>query len=531
MSWRTTRAAAQAASEPRHVAVIDLGSNSWRLVIYSYGPDEPQEWWKQTDELYESVRIGSGMAATGVLSEDAINRGLETLGIFARFCHANGLRDEDVHVFATSAIRDAGNREPFLARVRESTGYDVEVLSTTQEAHYGYVAAINSTTIANGVVLDIGGGSMQLIQVEDRRERTSVSLPIGAVRMTEAFLSDGDPDKGARKKDLQRLRDHLAERLAEAGWLSGHGGRMVGTGGAVRNLAAAAQRAQFGASGGTDIGIQGFVVGAEALDQLVDTLAALPAGERRGVPGIKPGRGDIILAAAVALQTVVQIGGFEGIEATESGLRDGIFLARTILGEDEPRFPDVRRAAVRNLAVQYESDLPHTEHVAHLALQMHESLAENGLFEPEPGEAELLWAAAMLHDVGMTISYGDHHKHSCYLIVSAELPGFDPRERALIAQITRYHRKGVPKLGEWAKLARDGDEEMLDRCALVLRLAEHLERGRDQSVSEVHLRTNGDGISLHLLAEGDLMLPRWSIERYGDGEAFERTFHRPLVIG
>jgi exopolyphosphatase/guanosine-5'-triphosphate,3'-diphosphate pyrophosphatase len=531
MSWRTTRAAAQAGSEPRHVAVIDLGSNSWRLVIYTYGVDAPREWWKQTDELYESVRIGSGMAASGVLSEDAMSRGLETLAIFARFCHANGLADDDVHVFATSAIRDARNREPFLTRVRETTGYDVEVLSTADEAHYGYVAAINSTTLEDGVVLDIGGGSMQLIQVRQRREVASISLPIGAVRMTEAFLSEGDPDRGARKKDLQRLREHLAGELSNAGWLSGHGGRLVGTGGAVRNLAAAAQRAQFGATGGTDIGIQGFVVSAGALDELVDTLAALPVGERRGVPGIKPGRGDIILAAAVALQTVVELGGFDGLEATEAGLRDGIFLARTILGEDEPRFADVRRAAVHNLAVQYESDLPHTEHVAHLALQMHESLAENGLFEPEPGEAELLWAAAMLHDVGMTISYGDHHKHSRYLIVSAELPGFDPRERALIAQMTRYHRKGVPKLGEWAKLGREGDEEMLDRCAMILRLAEHLERGRDQSVSEVHLRTNGDGVSLHLLAEGDLTLPRWSVERYGDDEAFERTFHRPLVIG
>jgi exopolyphosphatase/guanosine-5'-triphosphate,3'-diphosphate pyrophosphatase len=531
MSWRTTRAAARAGTEPRHVAVIDLGSNSWRLVIYSYGADSPQEWWKQTDELYESVRIGSGMAASGRLSDEAVERGLETLTIFSRFCHANALSDADVHVFATSAIRDASNREEFLRRVRATTGYEVEVLSTAQEAHYGYVAAVNSTTLRDGVVLDIGGGSLQLIDVSQRRERASASFPIGAVRMTEAFLSEGDPAKPARKKDLQRLREHIAGELAGAAWLNGHGGRLVGTGGAVRNLAAAAQRAQFGASGGTDIGIQGFVVSAAALEQLVSTLAALPVAERRGVAGIKPGRGDIILAAAVALATVVEVGGFTGIEATESGLRDGIFLARTILGEDEPYFPDVRRAAVRNLAVQYESDLPHTEHVARLALQMHESLAENGLFEPQPGEAELLWAAAMLHDVGMTISYGDHHKHSRYLIVSAELPGFDPRERALIAQMTRYHRKGVPKLGEWAKLGRPGDEAMLERCAMILRLAEHLERGRDQSVSGVHLQTNGDGVSLHLLAEGDLTLPRWSVERYGDDEAFQRTFHRPLVIG
>ncbi len=530
MSWRTTRAASQGGVAPRHVAVIDLGSNSWRLVVYSYDGQEPTRWWKRTDELYESVRIGEGMEATGALGENAIARGLETLAIFERFCHASGLGVHDVHAFATSAIRDATNRDDFLRRVREATGYSVEVLSTEAEAHYGYVAAVNSTTISDGVVLDIGGGSMQLVRVEDRHEIASVSFPVGAIRMTEAYLAS-DPRRPARKRDLNALRDHIADQLNGAGWPVGHGGRLVGTGGAVRNLAAAAQRVEFGSSGGIDIGIQGQMLSADALDGLVSTLAALPVDRRRNVPGIKPGRGDIILAAAVVLQTVVEVGGFAGIEASEAGLRDGIFLARTILEESEPLFPNVRKAAVRNLAVQYESDLPHTEHVARLALQMHDSLADGGLFEPAQGERELLWAAAMLHDVGMTISYGDHHKHSRYLIVSAELPGFDPRERALIAQMTRYHRKGVPKLGEWARLGRAGDEEMLERCAMILRLAEHLERGRDQSVNEARLRTNGDGVALHLLAEGDLTLPRWSVERYGDDEAFERTFHRPLVIG
>jgi exopolyphosphatase/guanosine-5'-triphosphate,3'-diphosphate pyrophosphatase len=170
--------------------------------------------------------------------------------------------------------------------------------------------------------------------------------------------------------------------------------------------------------------------------------------------------------------------------------------------------------------------------VALLTLQMHDSLVAARLFEPAEGERELLWAASMLHDVGMTISYDDHHKHSHYLIVSAELPGFDPRERALIAQITRYHRKGAPKLGEMATLARPGDEELVARCSVILRLAEHLERGRDQSVREARLRANGHGVDLHLDASGEnLVLPRWSVERYGDGEAFERVFGRRLIIG
>jgi exopolyphosphatase/guanosine-5'-triphosphate,3'-diphosphate pyrophosphatase len=508
--------------------VIDLGSNSWRLVVFTYGTDPP--WWKRTDELYESVRIGEGIGATGRLSRAAMARGLETLVVFERFCRAGGLAGADVHAIATSAIREAANREAFLRQARKATGFTIEVLSAEQEAHYGYVAAINTSTLSDGLILDIGGGSLQLVEVGDRRERDAVSFPLGAVRMTERFL-DADPARPARRKELARLRAHVTDELAGVPWLPDAGGRLVATGGAVRNLAAAAQRAQFGSSGGIDIGVQGFVITPGALDELVETLAALPAAERRTVPGIKPGRADIILAAAVTLQTVLAFGGFTGIEATEAGLRDGLFLARTLLDEDDPLFPDVRRTAVRNLATQYESDLPHTEHVAHLSLQMHESLVAAGLFAPHGGEAELLWAAAMLHDVGMTISYDDHHKHSRYLIASAELPGFDPRERALIAQMARYHRKGAPKLGEWTRLARPGDEEMLDRCSVILRLAEHLERGRDQSVGAARLRTNGDGVGLHLEADGDLTLPRWSLERYGDGEAFERVFHRPLVIG
>jgi exopolyphosphatase/guanosine-5'-triphosphate,3'-diphosphate pyrophosphatase len=529
VSWRTTRATDRAgarAGGTSQVAVIDLGSNSWRLVVFSYDPDPPTRWWKRTDELYETVRIGAGMAAGGALTEAAMTRGLETLVVFERFCRASGLRAQDVHPIATSAIRDATNREEFLTRARDATGLSIEVLSEQDEARYGYVAAVNTTTLSDGVMVELGGGSMQLVHVADRRSEELGSYPLGAVRLTEQLLPGDGP---ARRKDLARLRDHVRSTLSDLPWLldAPAGSRLVGIGGAVRNLAGAAQRE----AGALDVGVQGFLITPDVLAGLVAELAALPVAERGTLPGIKPGRGDIILAAALTLQTVLELGGFAGIEVTEAGLRDGIFLARTMFSGTEPRFADVREAAVRNLAVQYEADLDHVEHVARLALQMHGSLADAGLFVPEPGERELLWAASMLHDVGMTISYDDHHKHSRYLIVSAELPGFQPRERALIAQITRYHRKGAAKLGEMATLAAGGDEVLLDRCATILRLAEHLERGRDQSVSEVRLDTNGDGVDLHLKADGDLTLPRWSVERYGDSEAFQRVFGRRLLIG
>ena len=504
------------------VAVIDLGSNSWRLVVFTYAPGT---WWKRTDELYETVRIGAGLAATGRLSDEAIARGLETLQVFERFCVSSGLPPADAQAVATSAIRDATNREEFLAAAGAATQLRIEVLSAEEEARLGYVAAINTSTLLDGGVLEIGGGSLQLVGVRNRRAEALASLPLGAVRLTEEFLPGDGP---ARKKEVEALRSHVREALQDLSWLGESGHRLVGIGGAVRNLASATQHA----AGQLDIGVQGFVLTPDALAELIDQLAAMPPAERGTVPGIKPGRGDIVLAAALTIEAVLQAGGFDGVEATEAGLREGVFFARELLPGAEPLFDDVRAAAVRNLAIQYESDVEHVEHVAMLSLQMFDSLVDGGLIQPVTGERELLWAASMLHDVGMTISYDDHHKHSRYLIVSAELPGFDPRERALIAQISRYHRKGAPKLGEMATLAREGDEDVVARCSVILRLAEHLERGRDQSVREARLRANGHGVDLHLEAAGEnLILPRWSVERYGDGEAFEKVFGRRLLIG
>ena len=501
--------------------MIDLGSNSWRLVVYAYVPGL---WWKQTDELYETVRIGAGMDATGSLGEEAIARALETIAVFDRFCTSAGITPDRIHAVATSAIRDAANRDEFLERAHAATQLHIEILSEDEEARLGYLAAINTSTLRDGLVLELGGGSLQLVEVQDRRATAAWSLPLGAVRLTERFLPGDGP---AKKKDLQRLRAYVHGAL-EATTNHDTPGRIVGIGGAVRNLAAALMRADET----LDIGIQGFCLERARLGELIEELAGMPVAKRADVPGIKRGRGDIVLAAAVTIDAVLELGGFDAIEATEAGLREGVFFERELFRKAaEPLFEDVRAAAVTNLAIQYESVLEHVDHVAELALQMFDSLVEAGLIDSVEGERELLWASSMLHDVGMTISYDDHHKHSQYLIASAGLPGFDPRERALIAQITRYHRKGAPKLGEVEPLARKGDEQLVARCSVLVRLAEHLERGRDQSVTRARLRVNGDGVDLHLDAEGEnLVLPRWSVERYGDDEAFERVFGRRLLI-
>jgi exopolyphosphatase/guanosine-5'-triphosphate,3'-diphosphate pyrophosphatase len=276
--------------------------------------------------------------------------------------------------------------------------------------------------------------------------------------------------------------------------------------------------------------VQGFLLSAQALDELIEELAGRPAAERDRVPGVKRGRGEVILAAAVVLRAVVEATGAEGIEATEAGLREGIFLSELLAPADPPLVACVRTASVRNLARQHGVDLVHAEHIAELAHQLLEALPGAGL--PEPGEPELVEAAALLHDVGMAVDYDDHHKHSSYLILGNGLPGFSPREVALIALMARYHRKGTPQLGPLAPLCREGDEQLVLRGAALLRIAEQLERNRDQVVRAVRLRrATGGGagdVELELDAVGDDTVARWGAER--QGELFERAFGAPLRV-
>jgi exopolyphosphatase/guanosine-5'-triphosphate,3'-diphosphate pyrophosphatase len=506
------------------LAVIDLGSNSFRLVVFMAADG----WWKRTDEIYEPVRIGEGLAATGRLGQKPMERALATLDVFAHFCRASGLSQGSVDAVATSAIRDAQNAQQFLDLAQKRSGLAIRVLSSQAEAHYGYLAAVNSTTLTDGCVLDLGGGSMQLVGVTDRLTRESGSWSLGAVRMTERFL----PGKGpAKRRQIDELRAHVAAELEQASWLPSTGRRLVGIGGTVRSLATATQRA----AGLPSNGVQGMVIEREALDELVERLASLPVAERSAVPGIKPARADLILAGALVVQGVLLAGGFDGLETTEAGLREGVFFER-LLGarapDHQPLFENLRRTSVMNLAARYDVDAAHTNHVAALALGMFDELADLGLHDGDARERELLWAACMLHDIGMSVDYDDHHKHSRYLILNGSLPGFSPVEVATIAQAARYHRKGMPQPGPLAALFEADDEARLNRCAVLLRLAEDLERSRDQLVRRTQIvlldGAAGGKVELRLIADGEAAVPRWAAGR--ETELFSRAFHRDLSV-
>ena len=502
------------------VAVIDMGSNSFRLVVFQY---EPGSWWSLADEIREATRVSAGMGDEGVLKPEPMDRALHTAAVFSSFLRASGVKR--VHPIATSAIRDAANRDELLAAIRERTGLEVRVISGAEEAWYGYLAIVNSLTLSDGFGVDIGGGSVQVMRIEDRRLVEAESVRLGTVRVSEAFL----PGEETSSKQLKALRKHVVRTVGEfEWWKAGDRPRLAGLGGTIRNLATAAQkRLKL-----PDVDVQGFVLTREALDELIELLASKPAAKRGSVRGIKPDRGDVILGGAIVLAAAMEHGGFDAVEVTEAGLREGVFFESLLQDRHPPLLEDVRRESVMNLAHRFRTDDEHVEHVARLSLQVFDALAEAGLHKLDGGDRDLLWAACMLHDIGVTIDYDDHHRHSHYLILNAGLPGFDPRELDLIALIARWHRKGDPDSSELGDRERKDDRDRLLLLSGVIRLAAQLEGCRDGSVSAVQLEAGKRGVKLHAVTEADRgadpSVAIWSAQRNSD--LLARAIGRPVEV-
>ena len=497
------------------LAVADLGSNSWRLVVYGYEPGTP--WWSPVDEIREAVRVGAGMGEKRILQPERIDRALHTAAVFDSFCRASGI--EAVEAIATSAIRDAANSDELLDAIRASTGLRPRVISGREEARYGWLAIANSTTISDGFGLDIGGGSIKAMRLADRRLTDAESLPLGSVRVSEEFL----PGEKATAKGMKALRKRVESELAQLGWWQG-GGRLVGIGGTIRNLAAAAMRDHELPL----MDAQGFKLERAELEELIELLADRPASKRGDVRGLKPDRGDVILGGALVLAAALESGGFDGIEVTEAGLREGVFFER-LIGEPE-LFDDVRRESVENLAHRFNSEPEHVRRVAALSRDVFDGLAAAGLHDFGDPERELLWAGCVLHDIGTAIDYEDHHRHSHYLILNAGLPGFDPRELLLIGLVARYHRKGDPDASELNGLAQPGDEERLRLLCAIIRLAEQLERSRDGAIRGVGVAAANGRVTLAPDADParDTTVPIWAARQNAD--LLEQVLDREVEI-
>jgi exopolyphosphatase / guanosine-5'-triphosphate,3'-diphosphate pyrophosphatase len=495
-----SRAAAAPARE--RLAAIDVGSNSIRLSVAEYDAERGLQ---IVDEVKDQPRLATGIAATGALYPAAMDRALETLRRMKGVLDRRGVKR--VRAVATSAVREASNGPAFVARVRRETGIRLEVADEQEEATLSYRSVAHHFALQDtrALVADIGGGSLELVGAVNGLVELTASLPLGAVRLTEAFL----PGRHPPMREVAALRDRVRKRLKRAfdrkDW---RGAEVIGSGGTFTNLGRMA-RARRGLEPGM---VHGEVITTGEVEQLLEWLCTRTSAERAQVPGLNPQRADIILAGLAVTAELLDAVAARRVTVSAYGLREGLLL--DMVGNPAALSTDPLRA-MREFVDRCQGDRRHVEHVRVLALMLFDRL--QAALGAGDEERFLLEAAALLHDVGQVVSYRSHHKHSYQLILHADRLALPSRERHLVALVSRYHRKKGPsrKHAELAALP-EADQAVVRRLAGLLRVADGLDRGHAAAVGHVTTRLGRDALSIRVSprqARSDLSLEVWGASR------------------
>ena len=490
------------------IAAIDIGTNSVHVIIVQVRADRSFE---IIDREKEMVRLGSGGLGGRSLTEPAMLAALQALGKFTRLAESHDV--DEIVAAATSADREADNGREFLGAIRQRTGIQVRVISGTEEARLIHRAAVYGVDVSGGaaVVIDVGGGSVELTQGTGARAHVAQSLKLGVIRLTEQFIRS-DP---LSRRDERQMVSHITETIAPTveKIVSRGCDRVIGTSGTILSLGGLAV-GEGRAIGSDDL--RSRRVSAKQIRRLRRDLCALDLPGRLRLPGLDPRRADLAVAGSILLDTILrQIGAVE-LTLCDLALREGLALDYLSRNRDHiakvEQFPDVRRRSVVELAERCNYASEHAEQVRRLSLSLFDQT------QPAHGlgarEREWLDHAALLHDIGVHISYGRHHKHSYYLIKNGDLRGFEPEEVEAIALVARHHRRGLPKKSRGGYAGLPGRHRRTVRTlAAMLRLAEGLDRSHAQSVGSVEIVPGLRDYLLRLTPAGDTELELWAAQR------------------
>lgn len=491
----------------RKLAVIDIGSNSIRLLAVELVDAQT---WNVLAEERAMTRLAQGMVANHELSAEAMARSVEAIGRFKQ--QAEKLGVQGVRAFATAAVREAGNKTDFISLVHDRTGLMVELVSARDEGRLTHQSVARVYDLSRGLagVVDIGGGSLEVVQSRDGIITANTSMPLGAVRLTEAF---GGAD-AASGKNFAKLKSEAQRQIKRHVRKPEHPpATLIGCGGTFTTLLtlAAATRGVLIERNSPALSTLGPVT-RDQLKALLKELRSLSLEQRLRVPGLPSDRADIVIAGLIVIERLMKHLGASQLHVHPGGFREGLVL-RLIEDEIAQRSPSHAAdamASVRQLAEACHYEKAHSEHVAHLALDLFDQFhAESDLIPAlgtDPAERTLLHAAALLHDIGILVAYDQHHKHSFTIIRHASLPGLTPRQIEVVAQIARYHRRRLPSKSHrpFAALS-EPDQALVQRLAGLLRVADGLDRAHAQQTQGVHVRF-GNGI-VHVEPIGDALVP------------------------
>ena len=501
------------------LAAVDIGSNSVRLKISRLSG-------RRLIEIHEDrqvTRLGDSVFRNGFLSPDAIDDTVKALRRFHRAVQHEGA--DTIRVVATSALRDARNSRAFLEWVRSATGWKVEIISGLEEARLIHLGLVSSLRIsaANTLMADLGGGSCELTISAKGHIRDTVSLPLGAVRLTNEFLTHDPP----RKAELRRLRGFVEREIGRiADRISRSRPKIViATSGTAASLAAVCHGLY------KTKGSRASAVSRAQMRRIAKMLARLPIEKRRQLSGVGPRRAEIIVAGAAVYAELLERCRLKGFRYSPLGLRDGL-LAQMAADYDRStksgkQIESERWDSLRAAVEHYHIDMDHALQVRESAMNLFAALRSMHRLPPEYGE--WLSAAAMLYEVGDYVNRNGRHRHTYYIIANSEILGYTPQQRRIIAAIARYLGKSRPSPGDAPiKSLPPGDREAVPKACLLLRLARALNLGRTGAVQQARVYSRNGAVNVRLQAKprSSIDLELWAVEK--EKNYFREVFGREL---
>lgn len=488
------------------VAVIDIGSNSGRVVVLTL---DRAGHLRLVAGSRAPLRLVHDVDESRRLSEASMARTMEAVRDFHAI--AAGAGATRIVAVATAAVRDAVNGALLMDRIRRELGIRVEIIGGREEARYGFAGAIRGLPVSSGTLFDLGGGSMQVSHFRGRRLGAAVSVPLGALRLSETFLESDPP----RNRERRRLRDHVRRVLKKAAVRRlDRSERLVGTGGTIRNLAKIARSAhRYPISQ-----LHGYVLSLEVLQEVVERLASTREKKRDDIPGLSAERADSIVGGGIAIQTLLEFVGATHVLVSGQGVREGVALHLMNLGVAAT--PEVKEASLSSLTSRFDS--------WHAEASTRRRAVAAALFrslQPEADRelAEALDHGARLLDIGRSLDFFDRHEHVADMLLATELNGFTHHEIAFVSGLVRRAGDRHADPAALNPLVDPRDRARLDRGAVILALADEIEqrvpRGRAIVVS--------CRISREVVVSVPL-LPSWRSRDLG--QRFERAFGRPLVV-
>ena len=494
------------------IAAIDIGTNSVHMIVCRIRPDLSFE---VIDREKDMIRLGAGSLGGRSLPDSSLTTAMQTLAKYRRLAESHAV--DEIIAAGTSAVREAENGADFIAAVHRDVGIRVRVISGTEEARLIHLAAAYAVGVGRraAVVLDIGGGSTEVTLGTASRVHMGRSFKLGVIRLAERYAKT-DPLSG---RDERRLVRHIQRETRSYLRLIRRRGyeRVIGTSGTILSLGALALGAKRPPGE-----VRNVRVSVKALGRLRERLTSMRLDDRLKLPGLDPRRADLAAPGIVLLDTLVSDLGATEITLCDFALREGLVLdyiqknASHIRSVE--RYPDARRRSVMELAERCGYRPAHAHQVARLALKLFDLTREtHGL---GAREREWLEYGALLHDIGIHISYERHHKHSYYLIKHGDLRGFDPEEIEIIALVARYHRQAEPKKGHEGFADLPGPARQTVRVlGAIVRLAEGLDRSHAQVITGIDVSPNGTGLKMRLQSRGDAELELWAAHRHASALA------------